>query len=119
MRCLQKLGRWKELSTVAEGVWFEAERQGSAVALRKMAAMATQSAWALGIWDDMGQYMRWTDPSTLQGLFFRAVHATHRGALSAASRYVDRARHVLAGKLSTQAAQNESYGRMYRNVVTA
>ena len=45
---------------------------------RQMARMSAASAWGLGQWDDMDEYVCFIPRDTLEGAFYRAVMALHQ-----------------------------------------
>jgi len=114
MRCLKALGEWQRLDSLSRDAW--PRLAGNDVGLRAVAPLAARAAWALGRWDDMEEYISRTDELTSQGAFFRAVLAVHRMSFTAAGRFIDRARRVLAAEFA--AMGNETFARAYRKMVT-
>ena len=80
MRCLEALGEWGQLHDVASKQWDKVEEVGK----QKMARMASAAAWGLSHWDSMDQYVSCIPKDTLDGAFYRAVLAVHRGQYTAA-----------------------------------
>jgi len=113
MRCLKALGEWDRLHQLVRQVWPQLRGDGDKALVAPYAARA---CWALGHWHDMEKFLAYTHDERLQGSFFRAVLAIHRGLYSTAERFLDRTRSVVA--LDLPALVSESYTRAYRHLVT-
>lgn len=128
MRCLAALARWEELNNLCKEFWTPAEPASRL----EMAPMAASSAWNMGEWDLMAEYVNRLDDGdeskfrvlgntsatgdgSSNGTFFRAVLLVRRGKYDEAREYVERARKCLATELA--ALVLESYERAYSNMV--
>ncbi|CAB3378482.1 Hypothetical predicted protein [Cloeon dipterum] len=112
MRCLEALGEWGQLHEVASSRWEQVEDPGK----HKMARMAAAAAWGLSQWESMDQYVTCIPRDTLDGAFYRAVLAVHRGQYTAAQLLIDSARDLLDTELTAMAG--ESYQRAYGAMVS-
>ncbi|XP_059477089.1 serine/threonine-protein kinase mTOR [Neocloeon triangulifer] len=112
MRCLEALGEWGQLHEVASSQWGNVEDMGK----QKMARMASAAAWGLGQWESMDQYVACIPRDTLDGAFYRAVLAVHRGQYTSAQLLIDSARDLMDTELTAMAG--ESYQRAYGAMVS-
>lgn len=72
-RCLESLGQWEKLNTVAASHWAhfpESERE-------KMSRVAAAAAWGLKQWEKMEIYVKCLQKDSMDGAFYRAVLAIH------------------------------------------
>ncbi|XP_050412148.1 serine/threonine-protein kinase mTOR [Patella vulgata] len=111
MRCLEALGEWGQLHTLACDKWATANDKSRT----KMARMASASAWGLGHWDSMEQYMCLIPRTSYDGAFYRAVFALHSDNFMLAQQCIDKARDILDTDLT--AMVGESYNRAYGAMV--
>ncbi|XP_047947439.1 serine/threonine-protein kinase TOR-like isoform X2 [Salvia hispanica] len=128
MRCLAALARWEELNNLCKEYWTPAEP----AARLEMAPTAATSAWNMGEWDQMAEYVSRLDDGdetklrvlgntaatgdgSSNGTFFRAVLLVRRGKYEEAREYVERARKCLATEVAALVV--ESYERAYSNMV--
>ncbi|KAL1564547.1 non-specific serine/threonine protein kinase [Salvia divinorum] len=128
MRCLAALARWEELNNLCKEYWTPAEP----AARLEMAPTAATSAWNMGEWDQMAEYVSRLDDGdetklrvlgntaatgdgSSNGTFFRAVLLVRRGKYDEAREYVERARKCLATEVAALVV--ESYDRAYSNMV--
>ncbi|XP_042007638.1 serine/threonine-protein kinase TOR-like [Salvia splendens] len=128
MRCLAALARWEELNNLCKEYWTPAEP----AARLEMAPTAAISAWNMGEWDQMAEYVSRLDDGdetklrvlgntaatgdgSSNGTFFRAVLLVRRGKYDEAREYVERARKCLATEVAALVV--ESYERAYSNMV--
>ncbi|XP_071544223.1 serine/threonine-protein kinase mTOR [Panulirus ornatus] len=112
MRCLEALGEWGELYSVA------CDRWGSAMSdefRSQMSRVAAASAWAMSEWNMMEEYMKFLPHDTQEGAFYRAVLAVHKDQYRMAQQLIDSARDLLDTELT--AMVGESYQRAYNAMV--
>ncbi|KAG7166823.1 Serine/threonine-protein kinase mTOR-like [Homarus americanus] len=112
MRCLEALGEWGELYTVACDRWggsMPNEFRG------QMSRVAAASAWAMGEWTMMEDYAKFIPRDTQEGAFYRAVLAVHKDQYHVAQQLIDSARDLLDTELT--AMVGESYQRAYNAMV--
>ena len=72
MRCLNALGEWEKLFRLSYDQWSLVDEHIQ----EQMARMAAASAWGLREWDAMDEYIQKIPIDTVEGAFYRAVHAT-------------------------------------------
>ncbi|KAI9746692.1 MAG: phosphatidylinositol kinase- protein kinase tor1 [Claussenomyces sp. TS43310] len=111
MRCLHALGDWDTLSALAQDTFHTS----SLDIQRLIAPLATASAWGLGKWDLMDDYLSVMKANTPDRSFFGAILALHRNQFREAALYIQKAREGLDTELS--ALVSESYNRAYTVVV--
>lgn len=111
MRCLEALGEWSELGTVAKGQWETLSPEGQSRAGR----LAAVAAWGLQDFEQMQEYVRCIPEETQDGSFYRAVLAVHHGEFEIAQRLIDETRDLLDTELTAMAG--ESYERAYGAMV--
>ena len=111
MRCLHALGEWDLLSNLAEEKWNRASIDQK----RAIAPLAAASAWGLGQWELMDNYLDAMKAQSPDRSFFGAILSIHRSQFDNASMHVDKAREALDTELS--ALLGESYNRAYGVVV--
>ncbi|ESO95689.1 hypothetical protein LOTGIDRAFT_214800 [Lottia gigantea] len=111
MRCLEALGQWGNLHSLACDKWSTAND----TCRTKMARMASASAWGLGNWNSMEQYMCLIPRTSYDGAFYRAVFALHSDDFKQAQQCIDKARDILDTELT--AMIGESYNRAYGAMV--
>ena len=137
MRCLRALGEWAALDALATDAWPRLE--GNNEGRTAVAPLAARAAWSLGEWRRMREFVTYTEETSLQGAFYRAVLALHELAYDDAARYIHDARRVLAdefaasagaaggggssghaggGSASSSSTGGGEYGRAYRRLVT-
>uniref|UniRef100_A0A0P4VNQ8 Serine/threonine-protein kinase TOR n=2 Tax=Scylla TaxID=6760 RepID=A0A0P4VNQ8_SCYOL len=112
MRCLEALGEWGELYSVACDRWMGTMAEDLRA---QMARVASASAWAMGEWSMMEEYSRCIPRDTNEGAFYRAVLAVHKDQHHVAQQYIDTARDLLDTELT--AMVGESYQRAYNSMV--
>jgi FKBP12-rapamycin complex-associated protein len=78
-----------------------------------MAPSAAESAWNLGKWEKVEEYVAYISEDCVDGNFFRALLAAHK-AESGSCPFVARARELLDTEL--RALVGESYNRAYKPV---
>lgn len=111
MRCLHALGEWDLLSNLAEEKWNLATIEQK----RAIAPLAAASAWGLGQWELMDNYLEAMKAQSPDRSFFGAILSIHRNQFERASEHVEKAREALDTELS--ALLGESYNRAYGVVV--
>jgi FKBP12-rapamycin complex-associated protein len=111
MRCLHALGEWDSLSALAQDTFHTSTLDVK----RRIAPLATASAWGLGKWDLMDGYLGVMKAHSPDRSFFGAILALHRNQFAEASKYIQKAREGLDTELS--ALVSESYNRAYAVVV--
>ena len=111
MRCLHALGDWDALSALAQDTFHTSTLEVQ----RRIAPLATASAWGLGKWDLMDDYLNVMKQHSPDRSFFGAILALHRNQFSEATAYIEKAREGLDTELS--ALVSESYNRAYAVVV--
>lgn len=111
MRCLHALGEWDQLSTLAQDKFHTSTLDVQ----RLIAPLATASAWNLGKWDLMDDYLNVMKAPSPDHSFFGAILALHRNQFREAAMYIQKAREGLDTELS--ALVSESYTRAYAVVV--
>ncbi|XP_032242839.2 serine/threonine-protein kinase mTOR [Nematostella vectensis] len=112
MRCMEALGEWGELHTVACDKWPDVSDD-----IRKqMARMAAAAAWGLGNWESMEEYTCLIPRDTQEGAFYRAALALHHDNFQQAQACIDAARDLLDTELTARAG--ESYNRAYGAMVS-
>lgn len=111
MRCLHALGEWEQLSAMAQ----EKSHTSTLEVQRMIAPLATASAWGLGKWDLMDDYLSVMKTHSPDRSFFGAILALHRNQFREAALFIQKAREGLDTELS--ALVSESYTRAYSVVV--
>lgn len=111
MRCLEALGEWAELGSVAKDQWNGMSAEGQSRAGR----LAAVAAWGLQDFQQMHEYVRCIPEDTQDGSFYRAVLAVHHGDFEIAQRLIDYTRDLLDTELTAMAG--ESYERAYGAMV--
>lgn len=111
MRCLHALGEWDLLSNLAEEKWNLASIDQK----RAIAPLAAASAWGLGQWELMDNYLDSMKAQSPDRSFFGAILSLHRNHFERASAHIEKAREALDTELS--ALLGESYNRAYGVVV--
>lgn len=111
MRCLEALGEWGELDSVAREKWelLTNEERNS------MGGLAATAAWGLTDWEQMQSYVSCIPEETQDGCFYRAVLCVHHGDFETAQRLIDDTRDLLDTELTAMAG--ESYERAYGAMV--
>ncbi|KAG9294210.1 hypothetical protein G9A89_021569 [Geosiphon pyriformis] len=111
MRCMNSLGDWEGLSSLAQEKWADASQE-----MRKqIAGLAASGAWALGQWGLMEDYISTMKQDSADRTFFQAILALHKNQYSDAVRHIDKTRDLLDTELT--AMVGESYNRAYSVVV--
>lgn len=111
MRCLEALGEWNELATVAKEEWSKMTGDGQSRAGR----LAAVAAWGLQDWEQMAEYVKCIPEETQDGSFYRAVLSVHHSDFETAQRLIDETRDLLDTELTAMAG--ESYERAYGAMV--
>lgn len=111
MRCLHALGEWDHLSNLAEEKWNLASIDQK----RAIAPLAAASAWGLGQWELMDNYLDSMKAQSPDRSFFGAILSLYRNHFERASAHIEKAREALDTELS--ALLGESYNRAYGVVV--
>lgn len=111
MRCLHALGEWDLLSNLAEEKWNLASIDQK----RAIAPLAAASAWGLGQWELMDNYLDAMKAQSPDRSFFGAILSIHRNQFERAFVHIEKAREALDTELS--ALLGESYNRAYGVVV--
>ncbi|XP_076064565.1 serine/threonine-protein kinase Tor isoform X2 [Oratosquilla oratoria] len=111
MRCLEALGEWGDLYTVACDHWSTTDEDAKS----RMARVAAASAWAMGQWTMMEEYTKLIQRDTQEGAFYRAVLAVNKNEYRLAQQLIDNARDLLDTELT--AMVGESYQRAYNAMV--
>lgn len=111
MRCLHALGDWDALSALAQDTFHTSTLEVQ----RRIAPLATASAWGLGKWDLMDDYLNVMKQHSPDRSFFGAILALHRNQFADATSFIEKAREGLDTELS--ALVSESYNRAYAVVV--
>jgi serine/threonine-protein kinase mTOR len=111
MRCLHALGEWDALSALAQDKFHTSTLEVQ----RLIAPLATASAWGLGKWDLMDDYLNVMKAHSPDRSFFGAILALHRNQFREAALFIQKAREGLDTELS--ALVSESYTRAYSVVV--
>lgn len=112
MRCLEAMGEWGQLHSLASEKWTQAEPEMT----RKMSRMAAAAAWGLGNWDSLEQYTSAIPRDSQDGAFYRAVLCLHMDQYEMAEKYIDKVRDLLDTELTAMAG--ESYQRAYGAMVS-
>ena len=108
MRCRLALGDWDQLSTLAKEKW-----QDSNAEMKQMIApIAAASAWGMGEWELMENYIDAIKTNSPDGAFFRAILAIHRNLYRQTEKYINQTRELLDTELT--ALVGESYNRAYK-----
>ncbi|XP_055916701.1 serine/threonine-protein kinase Tor [Eupeodes corollae] len=111
MRCLEALGEWSELGSVAKQDWETLDSDGKS----RAGHLAAVAAWGLQDWEGMQEYVKCIPEETQDGSFYRAVLAVHYGDFETAQRLIDETRDLLDTELTSMAG--ESYERAYGAMV--
>ncbi len=80
MRCLNAMGEWTKLYEIACESWG----LGDDNTRKKMAVMASASAWGLGQWESMEEYCKSIHKNTPEGAVFQALMSIHKGQFAGA-----------------------------------
>lgn len=81
-----------------------------------VAPVATEAAWNLGRWDEMGDYAQVVSEKQIEHSFYRAVLSVHASNYEESQHFIDKTRDMLHTELSV--LLQESYDRAYQTVVT-
>lgn len=111
MRCLEALGEWGDLDTVARDKWDLLTNDEKS----SMGGLAATAAWGLADWEQMQRYVQCIPEETQDGCFYRAVLSVHHGDFEIAQRLIDDTRDLLDTELTAMAG--ESYERAYGAMV--
>ncbi|XP_037955980.1 serine/threonine-protein kinase Tor [Teleopsis dalmanni] len=111
MRCLEALGDWSQLSSVAKNEWDTLSREAKS----RAGPLASVAAWGLQDWESMEEYVRCIPTETQDGSFYRAVLAVHHEDFDTAQRLIYETRDLLDTELTSMAG--ESYERAYGAMV--
>lgn len=111
MRCLEALGEWSQLSTVAKQEWETFRKDVKS----KAGSLAAVAAWGLQDWEAMQEYVKCIPEDTQDGSFYRAVLAVHHKEFEVAQKLIDETRDLLDTELTSMAG--ESYERAYGAMV--
>lgn len=111
MRSYHALSDWDNLSKLASEKWTSA----NPVIKRMMAPLAASSAWGLGEWNKIEQYIEAMKPMSPDREFFSAVLCLHNDNFVDAEKHIFNARDLLVTEMS--ALISESYNRAYNVVV--
>lgn len=110
MRCLEALGEWVDLYSLASEKWPDASESNR----QKMARMAATAAWGLEKWDSLETYTKHIREDTTDAAFYKAVIAVHKEKYPLAQRLIDKARDLIDPDLTAMARESQSraYGAM-------
>lgn len=111
MRCLQALGEWHELGTVAKEQWPTLSQEGKC----RAGGLAAVAAWGKHDFEQMREYVRWIPDDTQESSFYRSVLAIHDEEYEMAQNLIDDTRDLLDTELTAMAG--ESYERAYGAMV--
>ena len=111
MRCLLHLSDWSTLRLMMSKFW----REASQAARVKAANIAINMAWAVGDFENMGEYLSVLSDKSRDKIFCRALMAVHNKDFQSALPLIREARLNAHSELST--ALSESYTRGYSTVV--
>ncbi|KAG0243175.1 armadillo-type protein [Mortierella sp. GBAus27b] len=111
MRCLHALGEWDALSTLAQETWGAASQNYR----RGMAPFVAASAWGLGQWELLDDYISVMQEESPDRTFFKAILYLHRNQFAKAQEQIEHTRSLLDTELT--ALVSESYSRAYNVVV--
>lgn len=111
MRCLHALGEWDLLSNLSQQKWSLASIDQK----RAIAPLAAASAWGLGEWELMDNYLGSMKVQSPDRSFFGAILSLHRNQFDRATAHIEKAREALDTELG--ALLGESYNRAYGVVV--
>eukprot|EP00117_Sycon_ciliatum_P022702 scpid3014/ scgid19501/ Serine/threonine-protein kinase mTOR; FK506-binding protein 12-rapamycin complex-associated protein 1; FKBP12-rapamycin complex-associated protein; Mammalian target of rapamycin; Mechanistic target of rapamycin; Rapamycin and FKBP12 target 1; Rapamycin target protein 1 len=111
MRCLEAMGEWSRLFSLAEDKWPTIGED----AQQKMARMAASASWGIANWQSMDAYACMIPPDSYDGAFYRSVIAIHDNQFDLAQRCIDLSREILDTELT--AMVGESYNRAYQGMV--
>jgi len=111
MRCLHALGEWDTLSALAQEKWSVSPPDYR----RGMAPYVAASAWGLGQWDLLDDYISVMQEESPDRAFFRAILHLHRNQFGKAQEQIEHTRSLLDTELT--ALVSESYSRAYNIVV--
>lgn len=111
MRCLEHMAEWGKLHSIAKERW----ETGDDDMKQQIARIAAASAWGLGQWDSMEEYVCVIPRQSLEGAWYRAVLATYQDQYHLAQQCIDKARDLIDTELT--ALSGESYNRAYNAMV--
>ncbi|KAF9352686.1 phosphatidylinositol kinase- protein kinase tor1 [Mortierella sp. NVP85] len=111
MRCLHALGEWDTLSALAQEKWSVSPPDYR----RGMAPYVAASAWGLGQWDLLDDYISVMQEESPDRAFFKAILHLHRNQFGKAQEQIEHTRSLLDTELT--ALVSESYSRAYNIVV--
>lgn len=111
MRCLEALGEWNELGSVAKEQWSGLGSEGK----NRAGRLAAVAAWGLQDFEQMREYVRCIPEDTQDNSFYRAVLSIHDGEFECAQGLIDETRDLLDTELTAMAG--ESYERAYGAMV--
>lgn len=113
MRCLEAMGEWRNLYTITTDQWDTMSEDMRS----KSAKIAAASCWGLQEWEPMRKYVDLISEESYDGSFYRAILAIHEGQWPESRHYIDIARSMLDGELTS--VVGESYQRAYGALVNA
>ncbi|CAH2044014.1 unnamed protein product, partial [Iphiclides podalirius] len=113
MRCLEAMGEWRKLYNITGDQWDSMSEDIK----RKSAKIAAAASWGLQEWDSMKKYVEFIPEDTQDGAFYRAILAIHESQWPESRHYIDAARSLLDGELTS--VLGESYQRSYGALVNA
>eukprot|EP01088_Endostelium_zonatum_P000895 TRINITY_DN1115_c0_g1_i1.p1 TRINITY_DN1115_c0_g1~~TRINITY_DN1115_c0_g1_i1.p1 ORF type:complete len:1488 (-),score=370.97 TRINITY_DN1115_c0_g1_i1:54-4517(-) len=128
MRCLNALGEWEELQTLANDYWQVLQStvhpddgggsvEGNINVQKQMALFAANASWHLHNFDLLGKYIGVIPDTNLEGSFYRAILEIHKNNFEQGEKYINSARSALDTEL--RALVGEGYTRAYKLILRA
>lgn len=113
MRCLEAMGEWRKVYNITNDQWDDMSDDFKT----KSAKIAAAASWGLQEWDSMKKYVDCIPEDSQDGAFYRAILSIHEGQWPESRHYIDAARSLLDGELTS--VLSESYQRSYGALVNA
>ncbi|XP_045537112.1 serine/threonine-protein kinase Tor [Papilio machaon] len=113
MRCLEAMGEWRKVYNITNDQWDTMSDDFKT----KSAKIAAAASWGLQEWDSMKKYVNCIPEDSQDGAFYRAILSIHEGQWPESRHYIDTARTLLDGELTS--VLGESYQRSYGALVNA
>ncbi|XP_013148241.1 PREDICTED: serine/threonine-protein kinase mTOR-like [Papilio polytes] len=113
MRCLEAMGEWRKVYNITNDQWDDISDDFKT----KSAKIAAAASWGLQEWDSMKKYVDCIPEDSQDGAFYRAILSIHEGQWPESRHYIDAARSLLDGELTS--VLSESYQRSYGALVNA
>jgi Phosphatidylinositol 3- and 4-kinase/FAT domain/FKBP12-rapamycin binding domain/Domain of unknown function (DUF3385)/FATC domain len=122
LRCLDRLGRWREMEELVSTTWQNAAGNAHALASLAREGRAASVAFDLSCWDRFRERVQRIEEDSWDGQFYRSLLCV-RDSILEPEKLIDAKKHITAGRklldagLTTRAS--EGYPRAYGDVLNA